>query len=146
MVVQFICRGNAFRSIIAEAYLRSRQVPGVVVRSSGTRAAQDKADNAGNHLKTLAILEAHGTAQFAKKEYGENTSQAALDTSDIVIFMDKIARDEARATLQLPAKTYVWDIADMDPSVTTSEARHAYREKAYRQITGRVDEFLAMLR
>ena len=47
MIVHFICRGNAFRSIIAEAYLNSLKFENLKATSSGTAAAVDRAGNRG---------------------------------------------------------------------------------------------------
>jgi hypothetical protein len=66
MLIHFICRGNSFRSIIAEAYLNSLRIKGLRILSSGTAAASDKAKNlayyAGIHLdcdgdtRTLGVV------------------------------------------------------------------------------------------
>ena len=56
MIIHFICRGNSFRSIIAEAYLKSRRLDGLKVISSGTNAAADKAGNLASHGRTLGRL------------------------------------------------------------------------------------------
>ena len=66
VIIHFICRGNSFRSIIAEAYLNSLEVKGWSVLSSGTTAALDKARNLVYFGKTLALLEKHGIWEFAK--------------------------------------------------------------------------------
>ena len=71
MIIHFICRGNSFRSIIAEAYLNSLEVKGWSVFSSGTTAALDKARNLVYYRKTLALLERHGIREFAKADYGD---------------------------------------------------------------------------
>jgi protein-tyrosine-phosphatase len=77
MTIHFICRGNAFRSIIAEAYLESLQIAGLKAMSSGTRAAADRAGNLGDYTGTLRLLAEHGIQEFAKASYGELPAKRA---------------------------------------------------------------------
>ena len=56
-IIHFICRGNAFRSIIAEAYLNSLELYYLSVLSSGTAATLYEARNLANHRMTLELLE-----------------------------------------------------------------------------------------
>ena len=60
MIIHFMCRGNSFRSIIAEAYLNSFEIEDLSVLSSGATAASDKAGNLVYHRITLELLEKHG--------------------------------------------------------------------------------------
>ena len=71
MIIHFICRGNSFRSIIAEAYLNSLEIKDSSVLSSGTTAASDKARNLAYYRLTLDLLEKHGIREFAKAGYGD---------------------------------------------------------------------------
>jgi predicted protein tyrosine phosphatase len=41
MNIHFICRGNVLRSLIAETYLRSLELPNITVISSGTNVNWD---------------------------------------------------------------------------------------------------------
>jgi protein-tyrosine-phosphatase len=71
MIFHFICRGNCFRSIIAEAYLNSLGINDASARSSGTVAAAEKAKNLMHYRTTLDLLEQHGIREFAKDGYGD---------------------------------------------------------------------------
>ena len=77
MIIHFICRGNAFRSIIAEAYLNSLEFKDLGVLSSGTAAASHKSQNLANHRLTLELLAEHGIRGFAKAGYGDQLTQGA---------------------------------------------------------------------
>lgn len=113
MVVHFICRGNAFRSIIAEAYLNSLNMPGLTVLSTGTVASQYKELNSVNFPKTLSLLQKHGIQQHAKDHYADDTTQEAIDKSDIIILLNEAAYNEAAGRFKLPGNAYVWDITDI---------------------------------
>lgn len=144
MVIHFICRGNALRSIIAEAYLNSLCIPGVSVLSSGTVASAHKDDNAANFVKTLALLKKHGVEQYAKDRYADNVSQELIDKSDIIIFLNKIAYGEA-TNYKLPHSTYIWSVIDLgeEGRIATSMAeREKFAEDVYQEITKAVDKLV----
>ena len=94
MIIHFICRGNSFRSIIAEAYLNSLEVKSCIVLSSGTAAALDKAGNLVSYTKTLALLEKHGIREFAKADYGDQLTQSRLEKAGLAICMNQRVYDE----------------------------------------------------
>src|SRR5258708_3899721 len=146
MIIQFICRGNAFRSIIAEAYLNSLRIPGLTVLSSGTVASQYKNQNSVNFPKTLDILKKHGIEQYAKNHYADDVTQEMIDKSDIVIFLNKRAYDEAARMLKLPPKFDVWDVTDIGEEgriATSDEERESFSEDVYLEITRNIDTLIA---
>ena len=148
MIIQFICRGNAFRSIIAEAYLKSLDIPDVTVLSSGTVASTYKEVNAANFPKTLALLKRHGIVQYAKDHYADDTQQSLLDTSNIAICLNARAYEEAISTFRLPEKTYVWDVTDIgeaDRIATTDAERERYSEDVYAEIVQKVTDLLDLI-
>jgi protein-tyrosine-phosphatase len=145
VTIQFVCRGNALRSIIAEAYLRSLAIPHVTVLSSGTVASQSKAANAGNFLITSALLKRHNIAHYAKHGYAEDLTQSALDTSDIVVFVNKIFYDEAARLFRLPVRTYIWDVDDVGEKhrlAADIAQREALSEEVYKEIVKNIDDLV----
>jgi len=52
VIIHFICRGNSFRSIIAEAYLNSLEIKDSRVLSNGTTAVPDKPGNLAYYRTT----------------------------------------------------------------------------------------------
>jgi protein-tyrosine-phosphatase len=149
MVIQFICRGNAFRSIIAEAYLKSLMIPGVTTLSSGTVASKHKEENSVNFPKTLALLKKHGIEQYAKDHYADDIDQGLLDITDQAVYLNKIAYDEAAASFRLPEKTYIWDVVDLgeEGRIASNELeRESYAEDVYAEIVKKVDELVDALK
>jgi protein-tyrosine-phosphatase len=148
MVIHFICRGNAFRSIIAEAYLNSLAIKDWIVASSGTAAASEKARNVASYGKTLELLEKHGIREFAKVGYGDQLTQSRLERADIAVCMNQRVYDECLRYVTFPADPRIWSVADLgEPgriSAVESE-RRLYREEAYQEIVRNVDLLISDL-
>jgi protein-tyrosine-phosphatase len=146
MVIHFICRGNAFRSIIAEAYLNSLRVAGWSVRSSGTKAALNKASNLVYHRMTLELLGQHGIREFAKAGYGDQLTQALLAEADITICLNQRVYDEGLQIVTFPRSPRIWSVADIgEPGriARTESEQLLYREDAYQEIIKNVDQLIS---
>ena len=145
MIIHFICRGNSFRSIIAEAYLNSLEVKGWSVLSSGT-AASDKARNLVYYRKTLALLEEHGIREFAKADYGDQLTQSRLEEADIAICMNQRVYDECLQIVAFPAGPRIWSVADVGEPGRIARAEseeQLYREEAYQEIVKNVSRLVS---
>ena len=146
MIIHFICRGNSFRSIIAEAYLNSLDVKGWSVLSSGTAAALDKARNLVYYRTTLALLEKHGIRKYAKADHGDQLTQSRLEKADIAICMNQRVYDECLQIVTFPACPRIWSVADVgEPGriVHAKSEEPLYREEAYREIAKNVDRLVS---
>ncbi len=104
VIVHFVCRGNAFRSILAEAYLNSLGIKDTSVLSSGTVAAQDKDRNLDRYRMTLELLEQHGIREFAKAGYGEQLTQSLLDRADVTVCLNQRVYDECLGRVRFPGR------------------------------------------
>ncbi|HIA92037.1 TPA: hypothetical protein EYO12_02875 [Candidatus Saccharibacteria bacterium] len=146
MNVHFICRGNAFRSFIAETYLRSLQLPDVSVSSSGTIAADYKQPNEKYHALVVAELETLGYSDFINPKWAKTTTQAMLDTADICILVNSIVLEELHGKHFAVSNYHVWDIDDYDEGANRTDQSRTHLsviKKTIPKIIQRVDDFVA---
>jgi protein-tyrosine-phosphatase len=146
VIIHFICRGNSFRSIIAEAYLNSLEIKDSSALSSGTVAALDKVRNLAYYRMTLGLLEKHGIREFAKVGYGDQLSQSRLEKADISVCVNQRVYDECLELVTFPARPHIWSVADIgepDRISNVESERQLYREEAYQEIVRNVDRMIS---
>jgi protein-tyrosine-phosphatase len=145
--VHFICRGNALRSVIAEAYLKSLKIPGVTTMSSGTVADVNRLKNKPILKTTTKLLRDKGLGEFTKAT-SEQLTQDRIDKSDVNICMNNAVYSEGSLRLTFPESTLIWDIVDAGEGnrVLNSEDEHTkYDELIYADIKRHIDEFSRLL-
>jgi protein-tyrosine-phosphatase len=146
VIIHFICRGNSFRSIIAEAYLNSLEIKDSSALSSGTVAALDKVRNLAYYRMTLGLLEKHGIREFAKVGYGDQLSQSRLEKADISVCVNQRVYDECLELVTFPARPHIWSVADIgepDRISNVESERQLYRGEAYQEIVRNVDRMIS---
>ncbi|MGD0243346.1 MAG: hypothetical protein ABSB59_23945 [Streptosporangiaceae bacterium] len=146
MIIHFICRGNSFRSIIAEAYLNSLKIDDLTATSSGTVGAVNKAKNLPYYRMTLDLLDRHGIGKYAKDGYGEQLTQPFLEQAGMAICMNRVVYDECLRLVSFPVGPRVWSVTDIgEPGrIGRTEAESMrYREEAYQEIVRNVDRLIS---
>lgn len=146
VIVHFICRGNSFRSIIAEAYLNSLEVTGLSALSSGSTAAPAKPRNLVYYQMTLALLGKHGIGEFAKADYGDQLTQSCLNEAGLAVCMNQRVYEECLQIVDFPASPRIWSVADVGEPGRIVQAKpdeQSYREEAYREIIENVGRLVS---
>jgi protein-tyrosine-phosphatase len=143
MNIHFICRGNVLRSLVAETYLRSLELDGVTVISSGTNVNWNDKKEQEYFSNTLRLLDGHNIKLYAK-ERPQQLTQSRIDTNDLTICMNQRVVDEARTIVELPNNTTNWNIIDIGEGHRIIESdKELYEEEIYKEITLKVDELVA---
>ncbi len=142
MEVLFICRGNAFRSRMAEAYLASLNLKGVHVVSSGTVALNHSKSNKNNFKITQEVLDKHGLAKYTKPNWDQLTEER-LNGADVTVCLNRTVANECIHLFKLPENTIVWNVPDFDevsPIPKTQEELFTYAENTFKLITLNADK------
>jgi protein-tyrosine-phosphatase len=146
VIVHFICRGNSFRSIIAEAYLNSLEITGLTALSSGSTAALANARNLVHYKMTLALLDKHGIREFAKANCGDQLTQSRLEEAGLAVCLNQRVYDECLQIVDFPASPRIWSVADVgEPGriAHTEPDEQFYREEACLEIVENVDRLVS---
>lgn len=119
MNIHFICSSNVYRSRLAEAYLKSKNLEGISASSSGTNAHM----NCCGPICWEAqwILETYGLTKFTSLTWTQ-TTQEVLEIADRLILMENYHLEYITKNLGYRGKNYeIWNIPDMDELHTDTE-------------------------
>lgn len=112
--IHFVCRGNVYRSRLAEAYAKSilQNKTSAQISSSGIEA--ENALNGDIDPETTRLLSEEMIQSYLTPTWHQIT-QKDIDDNDIIIFMSKSLYAQASKLLTLPKnKVQVWSIPDVD--------------------------------
>lgn len=112
--IHFVCRGNVYRSRLAEAILRKIGVKNVIVSSSGIETWRLNLIEP-THIRPdlLAVCEELGIKDYVSPERTQTTN-ALLADADLIIFMDNDVYHNALVKFDFNRdKATTWHIADL---------------------------------
>ncbi|MES2876504.1 MAG: hypothetical protein V4678_03485 [Patescibacteria group bacterium] len=140
MLIHFICRGNVLRSLVAETYLKSLNLPNIQTMSSGTNVDFTIPQEREFFSNTQALLNRNGILRFAKTEPNQLT-QKRIDSSDVTVIVNQRAYDEAKLLVTLPQNTVVLEIVDIGEGdrVVANGNRQSLEDTIYSELTTTVD-------
>jgi protein-tyrosine-phosphatase len=145
MKIQFVCKGNKFRSPLAEAYLKSKDIPGLVISSSGIAADKDLNEPLCDY--TILVAGKHNLANYLP-ETRTVTTRKDLESQDLVVFIDDSIREFCFDKLYCDLVHYeTWDIPDIPDELTTKVPRNIqkilpYAEDSFARIIKGVDHLI----
>lgn len=146
MTIHFICRGNVFRSRMAEAYLNSLRVPSLQAISSGALAEKYAQVNIVIEKDTIDFLKHRGLGKFSKPRW-EQLTQEHLRAGNVTVCMSRLVYKESRGIAELPANTIVWDVKDVgevEPVPMNKLALARSYENTFHEIKKQVDSLVKL--
>jgi protein-tyrosine-phosphatase len=151
MHIHFVCTGNAYRSRLAECYLKSKQLPGIIVSSSGTKAEKEYDKNGPISWTAMRLIQRHHLIPFLKP-LSETTTEQMLAQADLIIFLKREHYDYAKEHLRYTKTNYeIWHVPDLGdfPEVEAILKDERWRiemtEKTFEEIQHKIDEFVEKL-
>lgn len=145
MKIHFVCTGNFYRSRLAEAYFRSKDIPGLDVSSSGILSKEKYFDNGPISWYAMRLIHNYRLIPFMKT-LPTQTTPAMLNEQDLVIFMTPTHYTYAQENLGFTGSNFkIWNIADLDGFKHHEESerdneRIEVTEKTFAEIREKVDE------
>lgn len=126
--IHFVCTGNIYRSRLAEAYLRSKQIPNLFVSSSGTHATEQ---HKGPILwVTLRLLYRHNLLSYMTTTWSDTTLEH-ITNADIVVFIGKKNYEFCKGHFPEPKKYEIWELPDFDDRGLNGKSLNIVREVDY---------------
>lgn len=145
MKIHFICRGNVLRSLIAETYLRSLQLPNIAVTSSGTNVDLGSKEERQFFANTITLFGMHGIERYAK-DTSHQLTQARANGQDLTICMNQRVISEAKRLVNLPENTQNWGIVDIgEGHRTVIKNTRQYEEEIFQEIREKIDKLAMQL-
>lgn len=123
--IHFVCRGNAYRSRLAAAYMATLLDGRFTISSSGIAANQFKEVKTSEPY-AKATAKAHKLTYEIDKRKTQTTNKL-LEAADAIIFMNKDVYDDALKEYEFDIrKCLVWDVVDVDAEAhRKAQAKHS---------------------
>lgn len=142
--IHFVCRGNSFRSRLAEAYANSKKIPAISATSSGIAA--DHNLNGPITWYALRIIKNNNFIEFMSN-YWRKTSPEIIGENDVIVFMTQRHYDFCQDYVS--QKMFeIWDIEDIQDLGSTIRDSNSIIESSediYAVITKKVDNLISRL-
>jgi len=138
--ILFVCRGNIFRSRLAEAYFNKLRPDSYIASSSGVEASRFGAKYASEPARKLAKK-----YQLELSLSPIQTTQETLDSADVIVFVKDDVYKEAKNMFKInESKVVVWDVYDIYeyPMFMLPNIR---RERSWQAIKNGVEELIQSL-
>ena len=143
MTIHFICKGNTFRSRLAEAYLNSKQLPNIKIISSGIEAEINDCGPITWYAQRL--IQDNNLIPFEKLVWNQ-TTKLLLEEGDLTIFMHQNIYDYAVKHFDFTGTNFqIWEIPDIRIHLQTfaqEVGKIEVTEKIFEEIKQKVDQLI----
>ena len=142
MKIHSVCTSNTFRSRLAATYLASKNIPDLIVTSSGIEA--EGGTNGIISWYAQRTIEKNHLTQFEPLMWSQTTKEI-LDGQDLIIFMEKLHHNYCVEHFGYSGKNFeIWDIQDLNGLRDETDLDKIGRsEEIYKKITQKVDDFIS---
>jgi protein-tyrosine-phosphatase/8-oxo-dGTP pyrophosphatase MutT (NUDIX family) len=138
--IHFVCRGNVWRSRLAEAYAKSLQHDNWDVTSSGIDADLFPNRQLGPWAK-IAERQHSLTSWFSDRSI--QTTSELLQAQDIIVFMRGDVYADAQQRYEFnPAKSLTWDIKDRGDWAKNLSISQK-RQRTFKHVKGNVERLIS---
>ena len=144
MIVHFICRGNTYRSRLAETYLNSKEFPDIKATSSGIEADNNISGSISWYAQRIIWNER--LIKYEKMVW-DKTTKELLDGADLIIFLKDDIYNFCVSHLGFKGETKfeVWDIPDLVEEGQNEAQKMKTTEETFLKIKEKVDELILKL-
>lgn len=143
MIIHFVCRGNTYRSRLAEAYFNSLRIPHWKAHSSGIEASKNTNEDITWYAKN--IIDRNKLTEFGKETWAQTTKED-LERADIVVFLSRSISDEAMKLFAPTLQDFeVWDVTDINPRKHDTLTDEEIANRTLQRIQRLIDEIAATL-
>lgn len=142
MKIHFVCTSNTFRSRLADAYLRSKEIPNLTVSSSGIQANLNP--NGIITWYAQRIIENENLEVFEPPIWHQTTPEL-LNEADKVVFMLENHLEFCKKNFGFNQTNYeIWNIEDITQEDRKDDTRVIkLTDGIYSRIKTKVDEFIS---
>lgn len=129
---------------MAEAYLKSLNLPGVNAISSGCVAEENRTENEPWLPKVKGLLKTHDIGNYAKTR-SDQLTQELVDSADINICVNQIVKDICDKIVTMPHNTLVWDIVDTGEGnriLHPGDDDLKYTEQIFQELVANINQLL----
>lgn len=152
MIIHFVCRGNAYRSRLAEAYLGSKRIANIISTSSGIEGELGKKLNGPIAWYAARIVQYYSLVPFMSLN-PKQTSKGLLDDSNLVIFFDRKYLQNCQKKFDFKGPYELWEIPDVDDYGLTKDnqtkeddlKKMEISQKTFDEIKKRIDDLITRI-
>lgn len=143
MLIHFICRGNTYRSRLAEGYLNLMQLDGIKAISSGVEADH----NLSGPITWWAqkIIMQKNITPFESFVW-QKTTKDLLENADLNVFMNSDIHEFCVKNLEFKGEKFdVWDIPDLMEENMSDDEIIKQTEEVFGRIKQKVEDLTIRL-